>query len=579
MDKIKTYCKKNKLFVIVMVIGLILAFLQISQVVMYADDYSLGTVSRRSGVAGAWQYFKDNYVSWGGGWTGFEVICLLTVGIKLWYILEFLIIFALIGTIIKIGKFDTDKEKAIAAIITWSLYFIVSLNISREAFLWVDGSFAYCLTTLELVFYIYLLYTRVNFKESRKKYDYVLLPIVALFAGWSTAQPGAMAVVSTIVILGFTKLFNKKEIPKFYYFCGLLAIFGYAIFYFAPGNAARLHATEPFFESLDVYSRILFKASSLFSLLFEFVDNPFTGIPFYLYLVMILLLIGSLYFIKNEKNKKAKLLLTIVSVYNLLFLLMVLYIRFDLPNSTSLNIFLTYKDLYDLRGNGLLSIFELIPYGIAGLSILCTVVQAGYISIKRKESILFIFVGCGLLAQIIMLLAPTHPSRTLAISVILLITAIVLLIKYLSSYKLPWYYAIVFILTMYNVNIGLLILILIFVASKVLKYLEIEKFNYEMFVIIAVLFMVAFGNYAQITYNYRLNKKTDKENVAAIENYIKEPNPEKTIVFKRYIAGYGNTTMIGVNWVERDAKTFFGLDPDVIFVYEDELQTKIEEEQ
>ena len=63
MKKIKEYCKNNKLFVIVMAIGLILFFLQITQVIMYADDYSLATIAKSSGIAGAWDYFKDNYMN------------------------------------------------------------------------------------------------------------------------------------------------------------------------------------------------------------------------------------------------------------------------------------------------------------------------------------------------------------------------------------------------------------------------------------------------------------------------------------------------------------------------------------
>lgn len=578
MDKIKKYCKENKLFVLVMAIGLILAFLQITTVVMYADDYSIGIHSKNSGLIGAWNYFTNNYINWGGGWTGFQVVCILTIGITLWYIIEIILVFSIVGLIIKFGKFDKDKEKAMCALLTWSLYFFLSIYISRETFLWLDGSLAYVLTTLELILFIYLFYTRVNYEKKRKKYDYFILPIVSLFAGWSTAQPGAMASAAAVIILLFTQFINKKKIPKFYYFCALLAITGYGIFYFAPGNSARMLATAADFAKLGLVDRVLTKTSSLFISLFDCFGDLFTGIPFYLFLVMALLSIVSFYFIKNENKKKIKTLLLIASLYNILFLLIILYIKLNLPYSSTLTSLFMYNNLYQARINGSFRILHLASYAIASLSILCTIIQAGYISLKRKDSLLFIIVGCGLLSQIIMLMAPTHPYRTLLIAVILFMIAIVLLIKYLNEYKMEWHYGLIFVLLLFNINFGILFLVIYFVLYKILKYFAIDFNKYAYLVPVVVLLIVSFVNYANITINYSKNKKINNENVKRIEKYIEEPNENKTIVFKRFDNEmYGFSQFAGTEWIENDVKKYFGLDPDVKFMYEDELIENISE--
>ena len=571
MKKIKEYCKNNKVFVIVMAIGLILFFLQITQVIMYADDYSLATIAKRSGIAGAWDYFKDNYMNWGGGWTGFNVICIFMIGMKAWYLIELAVIFLTILLAIKLGGYKTDKEKAICTFVVWMLYFILTVDIARETILWVDGSMAYVFTTFLLVLYIYLLFSRVNNEKSRKKYDYALLPIVSLFAGWSTAQPGAVAVMISIIILGFAKIINKKKIPVFYYICAFLCAVGYAIFYFSPGNAARMAEQAAEFSSLGVLSRMAYKSEIVFESLFDFINCPFNGIPFYLFLAMILLTMISLFHIKKENNKIVKYLLLGSCIYSILFLMSVLYIRLDLPNSSTLSKLFVYKDIYVARCLGTFKYTYLISYMYASLGMLCMIGQALYISIKRKESIAFVLVSASFASQLAMLLAPTHPNRTLYITVGLFIVTISVLVKHLMEYKINWRYAIASILILYDIKIGFFILMLYFVSTFALNYFELDKHKYDTVIVLFAFFMVAMSNYFVITTKYAENKSIYIKNVIEIEGYIAEPNEEKVILFERYNGDlYGFTPIVGMYWIETDAKEYFGLESDVVFMYEDE---------
>lgn len=48
-------------------------------------------------------------------------------------------------------------------------------------------------------------------KTEIKKYDYVLLPILGLFSGWSSAQTGVMSLFIAGLIIIYSKLKIKKN--------------------------------------------------------------------------------------------------------------------------------------------------------------------------------------------------------------------------------------------------------------------------------------------------------------------------------------------------------------------------------
>ena len=64
-NKIWQYIKNNKIYLLVMLIGSIAYLLQMKEVVLYADDFTLGIVSK-GGFGEILRYCKDNYFNWGG---------------------------------------------------------------------------------------------------------------------------------------------------------------------------------------------------------------------------------------------------------------------------------------------------------------------------------------------------------------------------------------------------------------------------------------------------------------------------------------------------------------------------------
>lgn len=56
--RIIDYIKRNKNFLIVMFIGIVIFSIQTSFVVMYADDMSLGKIANEDGILGAFSHMK-----------------------------------------------------------------------------------------------------------------------------------------------------------------------------------------------------------------------------------------------------------------------------------------------------------------------------------------------------------------------------------------------------------------------------------------------------------------------------------------------------------------------------------------
>ena len=59
--------------------------------------------------------------------------------------------------------------------------YILNIGIASQTLYWLDGNIAYVLTAFQFFIYFYYLYSRLIMKTQAKKYDVVLLPLVAFF--------------------------------------------------------------------------------------------------------------------------------------------------------------------------------------------------------------------------------------------------------------------------------------------------------------------------------------------------------------------------------------------------------------
>ena len=555
--------KENPLYTLIFLFGMILLSYQIFQVVMYADDYSLGCyIIGKNGFQAAIDYFIYNYQHWGGGFTGLIVISILTIGFWLWRYIEIFMMFSLVLLTVKFVHIESQEKKEWTLFLTFVFYFLLNVCVSRETIYWLDGSMAYVLSTLQVMLFSYLFYTRVNYKKMRKKYDVVLLPLTAFFGGWSSAQSGAMVVLAAFIILLFSKYVNHRRITKFQLLNFFLSIIGYLIFYFAPGNSERMSTFEEF-SKLGVFQKIQVNVVNIYSGFFNFQSGPFTSLPMYVFILIVFLTTMTLHLLKKEKNKTLKNILYGTCLIHFCYFVFAILVKtgmFELEKYCF--------HFYDLSKE--FHLYYLIPYGIGTLLLLGILIQSIYLSLKEKKSIILLLVCIAFGSRIVMLMSPTHPYRTFLISVSFLIITIVYLYKMLDDNQVNWYYPLAMIPFFFGIRYGMLIVCLYFFLEKMREQNSIVP--HPKYAILALFFILALGNYTRITVHYRSNRYIHEENLRRIAEYQKNPNEEKRILLIRPDEQYGFTPIAGIGWVEHDMKFYFQLENETEFVFEDEFE-------
>ena len=168
LNNIKHYIKNNKLYVITMFLGTMLLMLQMKFVVLYADDLSLGIISKQ-GLGAAFKHLIENYMNWGGGPTPFIAIIFLMFRIGVWKIFNCIMIVTTIILTVRMITYNRNINKGIIAICMWTLIYVLNIYISAETLYWLDGNLAYVLTAFQMIVYFYYLYSRIIIKTQEKK--------------------------------------------------------------------------------------------------------------------------------------------------------------------------------------------------------------------------------------------------------------------------------------------------------------------------------------------------------------------------------------------------------------------------
>lgn len=287
MEKIKKVVSENKLFIAIMVIGYVLLLIQMNKVVLYADDFSLGYYLKPYADKNVLEYFIEHYTEWGGGYTGLLVILFFKVGISVWKIINTLLIAIMVGLGSKMVTYKSENKnsRSIVAAIMWFGIFFLGIYTAKETIYWLDGSVAYILSTFEMFIFIYAIYSKLIMKTEIKKYDYVLLPILGLFSGWSSAQTGIMSLFITGLIIIYSKIKNKEKIKKIIWVAIALCILGCMIFYLSPGNSERMGTFEDY-NNMNIIEKILYRVDGVYGLLFDFKTYETAGLPFYTLLML-----------------------------------------------------------------------------------------------------------------------------------------------------------------------------------------------------------------------------------------------------------------------------------------------------
>lgn len=569
MEKIKKYILENKAFLAIMILGFIMLFVQMNQVVLYADDFSLGFYVKPFADKNLWKYFIEHYTTWGGGYTGVAVIILFKIGLFMWKILNTLLITLMVGFGTKMitYKSENKKSKSLVALIMWICVFLIGIYVSKECIYWLDGSVAYVLAAFELFIFTYAIYSKIIMKLPIKKYDYVLLPILGIFAGWSSAQTSAMSLIVAAFIIIYAKIKNKEKINKVVWVAVITAIIGAMIFYLSPGNSGRMEKSENF-KDLSIPQKIEYRADRIYGLFFNYktyeIQNT-AGLSFYTFVMLGMISAIGIQMASKDENNKKKWILQILNALVLAFLAVNLIVDLKIINTETIKEkFLTFTNLYEASS---INLVTLLPYVSASAVMLISVITSISIGKKEQNPLLFIFIVTGYLIQGIMVMAPYSPLRTTLVTILFFILAIGYLLHIAVKEEYSILLAMAVPLAIYNIYLGILLVMLAFSIDNM--NVEISKNMKSIIAVIIIFGMASLFNWYQTYMGYRQNKRVYEENISRIESFVNE-NPTKEsqkdkeiLLLKSSNDVYEFTPMVGYGWIEDAIKSYFDLDYSV----------------
>lgn len=559
MKKIGSYLNKNKAYIISFLLGFIFLFIIMNQVVMYADDYILEIQSKQSFIDNI-KYLINHYFSWGGGHTPLLVIIIYQFGFWAWKILNTLVITIMLFLGSKMIS-KNKKQFLCYYSISWILFYMIGLCITRESIYWLDGSMAYVISTFEVFMLIYMIYTRFIQNKS-KKYDSFLLPIVGFMAGWSGAQTAAITLIITILFAIWYILIKHNKMNKRFILLTSFSLLGSAIFLLSPGNGNRMESFEVF-SNLGLIDRVLYRISSACKMTFDFKEYPLMSVPFFIHLFSYLLLFLSFIDIKKCKNKKGKIILSIAIIVEVLFLMLTLISNFmNLEELTNLS--LSYQNLYELKSSGTLYPIHFLPYLILFSFLLSNLIVIINHTIITKNPFLlglFLSIYC---AQFSMILAPYTPYRTCLTAILFIIIAIIYIIKQLKEADIEF----IDIVPLMLVYINTLLALIVYIILNII-YRKAELKNIALILCIIPFTAIALINYRDLYKNYKLNKQIYNKNVEILKNYDGRSN----VIFlnKEHNINYQFESIIGITWIEDDIRSYFNIPNNVELKYIEEV--------
>ncbi len=556
MNKIISHLKKNKIYYLAFIVSYILLYLIMNNVVRYADDYVLEIESMKS-FDEIIEYFKYHYMNWGGGYTPLIAIFIFKLGFTSWKIINTLLITIILFAMAKMVS-KNEKKFLINYGIVWLLFYSISILVARESIYWLDGSLSYVVCTFELFLFIYMLYTRFIQNKSGKL-DYITLPLVALFSGWSDAQSTAITLVITILFSLYYFFYKKEKFNlKFLLFISF-AIIGSLIFFLAPGNSVRMQQAYPDFAKAKLLSKAMMNVGTVSSMTYDYSEFAFQTMPLFMFLFSYLL---CLYNSKNlkHKNKNLKKLLKISLVIQYVFLLTTLFIRY-LDIDFLKDLLFRYNNIYDLAWKASLSITDLIPYALLFTFILANLVTLLIYFLDGKDKFLLLIYLCVYGSQYSMILAPTFPYRAELMSIFFLIFGIVYLINYFIEKKIYFGNHLLTVCLYFNLPI----ITILFLASNFV--FDKERFRYLCLLISAApLIAIPVINYYDLYTNYEKNKKIYNENEKVLLEY-EEGND--VLYFKKYYNNnYSFSEPVDAEWIQTSIKDYYKIPYSVRFEYE-----------
>jgi hypothetical protein len=283
------YQKSEIIFQVAIIILIIIPLLYLS---IYnhphADDFELiQNVKNKN----PFQIVYDFYFKWSGSYIGVFIQSIFqptTIGG--FKIVPFFIILLYIGSFYYIihiffAKQLSWKEKLGGTLIGFALFFS-KMNSPAETLYWVMSALAYQTSYLLYIVLIGIMITwlRGNYIMQNEQFHKVLLVIFTLLTTGHTANISLLTVASCLVLVIYTYLYHHQL--KFFAWVLLgISLIGFAIFFFAPGNFARIGFSS---HKKDLWLSLIVSAKMYFSYLTYWFSNGFFILTTFLFLFLII---------------------------------------------------------------------------------------------------------------------------------------------------------------------------------------------------------------------------------------------------------------------------------------------------
>lgn len=484
--------------------------------------------------------------------------------ITVWKVVNCFMITTMIVFIVKMVTYSTKMKKEVVAASMWLCIFTIDILISREVLYWLNGNTAYIVTLFKTMVYFYYFYSKIVMKKAVKKYDYALIPILGIWAGWTAPQCGGVIIALTFILILWNKFINNEKTKAIYILALISCIVGFLILYFAPGNYVRMAVFEKY-NSLTFMEKIEYRINNIYQIFFNFHKGSEIGsVPFFLILAGGLLCSLTTLELKVENKTAVKYIVGFNMLNVLLYMALILAVRSDMLGITEqLQLLFTYENVLDVLTNGKLSLTVVIPYVYATFVILSYAILALYVSLKKKNVLLLCTVLASFMSQFAMVMAPESEQRTTFIAIFYLFIAISIILNEMYERKAKFCVPVILTLAICNVNLGIYAAI----VYAMLYFFLNKKICCEWLFVLFIFGVLSGSKYLDMIKKYKINKEIYNDNIQRIEAFKENPSDDNKLYLRKpEYPQYSFTPLVGIKWVEEAVLDYFKLDKDTVLV-------------
>lgn len=352
--------KENIKYILLIVFFTILLFLS----PISGDDWGNYLVGKE-GLRHIFGNAIGMYFDWEGRFISRLLINFFTYYKSIWNIVNAICI---VGIIYLIEKIINPKNRKMTFLLTLLIILLMNIYTFSQVVVWVAGNITYLFVVPLLLYYFYYLLK----EEKQSTIRIICFSILNFIMPMFIEHMGVILVFGNIFLLVYNYIKTKKVNKELLIYL-VLSIIGLSLMLFSPGTMKRSKIENINFNKLNFLEKILYNIPN-------FIYYTYMIYPY----LLILMIVGTYFLIKNINNKLLRIFLY---CYSLLFLVIFLL------NNT-------------LTCNSIFIIIYFIIYTIITFILICLYAK------EVKDIKIIFFYLLGIASNVVMLISPTWGFRT-----------------------------------------------------------------------------------------------------------------------------------------------------------------------